>query len=294
MVDEVYGSNGFKYQIHDSSIRLEPMPAAMNRLLSEFRALENLIFVVTILAVIVTFAMTAEGQTPGDSPLGTQAEINSSRRGSSSEQHRPRLLPEVKPMAKLQSSELSLEGSGSDDVDHENEASSPKQLAVKDSESASDETDDNEEQPEDVDSVSTAPTSKRLDEMKSISTDTRSLRINIAETSSEAPEDESNQLVISASGDSLIAPSEKRFAWAAPDIRYQPLYFEDVALERYGQTPCGCELRQTALSAAHFFKSAALLPYQMIEQDPHSCDWPLGFCRPGTETPFIWQKHIRR
>ena len=33
-----------------------------------------------------------------------------------------------------------------------------------------------------------------------------------------------------------VSESLKVFAWEAPNIRYQPLYFEDVALERYGQT----------------------------------------------------------
>ncbi len=137
-----------------------------------------------------------------------------------------------------------------------------------------------------------SPKPRRLSEMKLINTDTRLLRVNIAETDLKSPADQSSELIAQGLSHTSILPSEKRFAWAAPDIRYQPLYFEDVALERYGQTPCGCELRQTALSAAHFFKSAALLPYQMIEQDPHSCDWPLGFCRPGTDAPFVWQKHI--
>ena len=127
-----------------------------------------------------------------------------------------------------------------------------------------------------------------------ISTDTRLLRVNIAESSATAPSDQSGELVAQSLGKPVVVPSEKRFAWAAPDIRYQPLYFENVPHERYGQTPEGCEIRQTVLSAAHFFGSAALLPYKLLDQHPQSCDGPLGFCRPGSETPFVWQRPIVR
>lgn len=127
-----------------------------------------------------------------------------------------------------------------------------------------------------------------------INTDTRFLRVNITETNAEAPTDQSDELVSRYLGTASILPSEKIFAWAAPDISYQPLYFEDVAHERYGQTPEGCELRQTVLSAAHFFGSAALLPYKLVDQHRHSCDGPLGFCRPGSDSPFVRQKLIVR
>ena len=128
----------------------------------------------------------------------------------------------------------------------------------------------------------------------SINTDTRSLRVNIAELNATIPSDQSGELIAQSLGKALVVPSEKRFAWAAPDIRYQPLYFENVPHERYGQTPEGCEIRQTVLSAAHFFGSAALLPYKLLDQHPQSCDGPLGFCRPGSETPFVWQRPIVR
>jgi hypothetical protein len=127
-----------------------------------------------------------------------------------------------------------------------------------------------------------------------INTDTRSLRVNIAESDATAPADQSGELIAQSLGKAIVVPSEKRFAWAAPDIRYQPLYFENVPHERYGQTPEGCEIRQTVLSAAHFFGSAALLPYKLLDQHPQSCDGPLGFCRPGSETPFVWQRSIVR
>jgi hypothetical protein len=130
--------------------------------------------------------------------------------------------------------------------------------------------------------------------LAAINTDTRSLRVNIVESNATAPADQSDELIAQSLGNAIVVPSEKRFAWAAPDIRYQPLYFENVPHERYGQTPEGCEIRQMVLSAAHFFGSAALLPYKLLDQHPQSCDGPLGFCRPGSATPFVSQRSIVR
>lgn len=47
---------------------------------------------------------------------------------------------------------------------------------------------------------------------------------------------------------------------------HQPLYFEDVNLERYGTT--ARPRLQPIGSAAHFLVSAASLPYQMVQQRP--------------------------
>jgi len=176
---------------------------------------------------------------------------------------------------------------GSDDVDSEMDDDSDDP----DADIATDE--ENDESKEDPDD-DLENTDELKDHRTGINTDTRFLRVNIAETSEEAPSDQSYELVSQDLGTTAELPSEKLFAWAAPDIHYQPLYFEDVALERYGQTPEGCELRQTVLSAAHFFGSAALLPYKLVDQHRHSCDSPLGFCRPGSDTPFVRQRHLVR
>ena len=157
-----------------------------------------------------------------------------------------------------------------------------------DDEESNDEESDDDQQDED-DEKDKSPLGSTM-----IDTNTRSLRVNIAEPNSTAPSDQSSKLIAQSMGNALILPSEKLFAWAAPDIRYQPLYFENVPHERYGQTPEGCELRQTVLSAAHFYGSLVLLPYKLADQHPHSCDWPLGFCQPGSETPFVWQRPIVR
>ncbi len=87
-----------------------------------------------------------------------------------------------------------------------------------------------------------------------------------------------------------FSPELKVFAWVAPDIRYQPLYFENVALERYGQTS-GMR-RESIRSTANFFTSAVLLPYHMRRDAPGSCDYPLGFCRPGDVIPCTKQRQL--
>lgn len=89
---------------------------------------------------------------------------------------------------------------------------------------------------------------------------------------------------------SEFKPELKVFAWVAPDIRYQPLYFEDVALERYGQT--SGERAESLRSTTNFFTSALLLPYHMRRDSPASCDYPLGFCRPGDVVPCTKQRQL--
>ena len=118
----------------------------------------------------------------------------------------------------------------------------------------------------------------------------RGIGIDIRETNVNVPEDVSHQLISSnRSNWTQFHPNHKVFAWAAPDIRYQPLYFEDVALERYGQT-AGPHI-QCYISAVNFFADFVLLPHQMRHDCPGSCDHPLGFCRPGNTTPYSIQRH---
>ena len=116
------------------------------------------------------------------------------------------------------------------------------------------------------------------------------ISINVSDHSGVRPEDRSAELIGNGGGNwQATSTTLKNFTWAAPNIRYQPLYFEDVALERYGQTPCGW--RENVVSYFHFFKSKALLPYSMLMDHPHSCDYPLGYCRPGEPTRKIRQIH---
>ena len=61
-------------------------------------------------------------------------------------------------------------------------------------------------------------------------------------------------------------------------ICFRPLYFEDIALERYGHR---VPIIQPALSGARFFASVAALPYKMRVHPPRSCVCSNGFSRCG-------------
>lgn len=107
------------------------------------------------------------------------------------------------------------------------------------------------------------------------------VNIDVRDFGQTVPADESGVLSTSSqryyNGD---AKTHKVFAWTAPNIRHQPLYFEDASLERYGQTK-GI-VKQPFVSAFEFARDAALLPLNASIDCPYACDTPLGFSRPGS------------
>ena len=118
------------------------------------------------------------------------------------------------------------------------------------------------------------------------------ISLDIRDTAKMVPKDRSGMLVNeSKSSWNDFTPSAKVFAWCAPDISYQPLYFEDVPLERYGQTFAGPDLAG-AFSGVHFFASAMTLPCQICQDPVFSCEYPLGYCRPGNLAPFTQKKYL--
>jgi hypothetical protein len=75
------------------------------------------------------------------------------------------------------------------------------------------------------------------------------------------------------------------YAWQASNICYNPLYFEDPDLERYGHTwPF---LVQPLVSSLRMTIQAAGIPYQMVLNPCHSAVYPLGFYRPGDCAPKL-------
>ena len=72
--------------------------------------------------------------------------------------------------------------------------------------------------------------------------------------------------------------------WRSPNLAYQPLYFEQPNLERYGIQR---GVFQPVYSGVHFFTSVALLPYQTGVRRPHECEYGLGHYRPGDCAPAI-------
>ena len=100
----------------------------------------------------------------------------------------------------------------------------------------------------------------------------------------------------------------QRKFWAAPAICHTPLYFQDAALERYGQSveqALGPHLGQTfsyplddprqsiqrqqmlqpAYSAGMFALQILALPYNLIMDPPWEAQYDLGYYRPGDPIP---------
>ncbi|MCH2182091.1 MAG: hypothetical protein MK108_08815 [Mariniblastus sp.] len=116
------------------------------------------------------------------------------------------------------------------------------------------------------------------------------ISLDIRDKAKVVPRDRSGLLINeSKSNWNDFYPTQKDFAWCPPDISYQPLYFQDIALERYGQIPYRCAGVQEALSGVHFFASAMTLPFQVLADPPCCCEYPLGYCRPGNPAPSTFQ-----
>lgn len=117
------------------------------------------------------------------------------------------------------------------------------------------------------------------------------INLDIRSGDQKRPQDRSIELLDSSQRDwSTFEPVSLAYLWEAPNIRYQPLYFEDIALERYGQT---CRPgQQVAQSAIHFGVSFLTLPYHLMIDPSWNCDTNYGYCRPGSDTPLIRQRFL--
>lgn len=82
------------------------------------------------------------------------------------------------------------------------------------------------------------------------------------------------------------APSNA--TWAASELYAQPAYWDDVPLERYGQTVNPAA--QPFISAAYFFGNFFLIPYKLGIDGTHDRIYTLGYYRPGSETPPLRQR----
>lgn len=101
-------------------------------------------------------------------------------------------------------------------------------------------------------------------------------------TSNDLPEDLAQQTtgnvptVVAARADEMY--SEPMYAAAldrAHEFPYQPLYFEEINLERYGRSNCG--VLQPAASGLRFFATIPSLPYAMTVHKPNQTyhwRWP--------------------
>ena len=73
--------------------------------------------------------------------------------------------------------------------------------------------------------------------------------------------------------------------WKASNLCHNPLYFEEVQLERYGHSVG--PFQQPIISSAHFFVNIAVLPYKMGIHPPQECQYALGYYRPGNCAPYL-------
>jgi len=109
--------------------------------------------------------------------------------------------------------------------------------------------------------------------------------LDVRPTDEELPLDRSAQLFTSGPDDSLSRSSwaYREFHWEATEFWHQPLYFDDVPLERYGQSRH--PLVQPALSGSHFFGTVPILPYQVGIDRPLDLIPTVGYYRPGSPAP---------
>ncbi|WP_145291309.1 hypothetical protein [Pirellulimonas nuda] len=75
------------------------------------------------------------------------------------------------------------------------------------------------------------------------------------------------------------------YMWKASALCHKPLFFEDVALERYGHSHG--PFLQPLVSGAHFFGRLPALPYCMGLTPPNECMYTLGYYRPGSCAPYL-------
>ena len=100
------------------------------------------------------------------------------------------------------------------------------------------------------------------------------INIDPRDPSDQVPPDKSAELIGAASATHWFnEPHPSQYVyWTAPNIRYQPLYLEDVRLERCGQQPWGHF--DVARSAVLFWLDVNLLPISIFYHCPHSCVSP--------------------
>jgi hypothetical protein len=73
-------------------------------------------------------------------------------------------------------------------------------------------------------------------------------------------------------------------AWDSPDLGWHPLYFEEPNVERYGYH---CGIFQPAVSGTRFITNAVWMPYKICSEPPCSCEYGLGYGRPGDCNPSL-------
>jgi len=129
--------------------------------------------------------------------------------------------------------------------------------------------------------------SKILGELKPQEEIFGNLKIDPSAITTEAVEAPSQRLQL-ADG-SLAAWQGDVYCWTAPNFFHNPLYFEQVNLERYGQGTHSC--LQPAASGVQFFATIPILPYKIGGQEWCERVYTLGHRRPGNRNPYQVHYH---
>lgn len=99
----------------------------------------------------------------------------------------------------------------------------------------------------------------------------------------QVPDDCSVILFQSARPDTARSNAYREVHWLPTNFFHQPLYFDDMPLERYGQTIC--PRWQPVISGARFFLTVPIVPYKIGVDRPYDCVTTLGLYRPGICAP---------
>ncbi|QDT54897.1 hypothetical protein Pan44_29360 [Caulifigura coniformis] len=103
-----------------------------------------------------------------------------------------------------------------------------------------------------------------------------------SDTQDECPLEEDREFLTSADR----AFPDLNYMWCASNLYHNPLYFEDVQAERYGQVKCN-DFVQPFYSVGKFGVQLIGLPYQMALDNPHDRRYALGYYRPGDCAPRL-------
>lgn len=77
----------------------------------------------------------------------------------------------------------------------------------------------------------------------------------------------------------------KTVSWVPPALAHKPVYFEEVGVERYGQTRSPA--LQPVISGGKFLADAVTLPYKMGVDSPERVAYDVGLPRPGSPTSGV-------
>jgi hypothetical protein len=75
------------------------------------------------------------------------------------------------------------------------------------------------------------------------------------------------------------------FCWVAPEVAFRTPYFEDVPLERYGQT--ASPVFQPVISCIRFYGTVCLMPYKVFAGPIRDTAYNTGYFRPGSDDPCV-------